>query len=185
MVWGTSSGGNSKEGFEVPWLPPDSIEPDTTAPATLIYPFNDNDELLFMPQDTHGLYLGNPSNLNTQVEYDPESNQYKIENKIGDLNYRRPTFMTFDEYQDFQLKNSVRSYWKERSQSSSGLATGDGIIPKIYIGGKFFETIFGNNTIDIRPQGNAELTFGVMNNKTDNPTLNVRQRRTTNFDFDM
>ena len=138
-----------------------------------------------MPQDTHGLYLGNPSNLKTEIEYDPESNQYLIQNKIGDLNYRNPTYMSFDEYQEFQLKNSVRSYWKERSQASSGLDRGDGIIPTIYVGGKFFETIFGNNTIDIRPQGSAELIFGVMNNKTDNPTLNVRQRRTTNFDFDM
>jgi len=118
-------------------------------------------------------------------EYDPETNQYLFQNKIGDLNYRNPTYMSFDEYQEFELKNSVKSYWKERSMSSAGLDRGDGIIPKIYIGGKFFETIFGNNTIDIRPQGSAELIFGIMNNKTDNPTLNVRQRRTTNFDFDM
>ena len=93
--------------------------------------------------------------------------------------------MTFDEYQDYELKNSLRAYWIERSQASAGFDKGDGIIPKIYIGGKFFETIFGNNTVDIRPQGSAELIFGIMNNKTDNPTLNVRQRRTTNFDFDM
>jgi len=185
IVWETSAGGNGEHEIAVPWLPPDTIDPDTTAPGNLIYPFIDNGELLYIPADTHGLYLGNPSNLSTEIEYDPETNQYLIQNKIGDLNYRNPTYMSFDEYQDFELKNSLKSYWKERSQSAAGLDRGDGIIPKIYIGGKFFETIFGNNTVDIRPQGSAELIFGIMNNKTDNPTLNVRQRRTTNFDFDM
>ena len=186
IVWETSAGGYGNEVIAVPWLPPDTIpEGDTIPPVSLIYNFQDNGELLFVPADTHGLFLGNPSNLQTEIEYDPETNQYLFQNKIGDLNYRNPTYMSFDEYQEFELKNSVRSYWKERSLGSTGLDRGDGIIPKIYIGGKFFETIFGNNTIDIRPQGSAELIFGIMNNKTDNPTLNVRQRRTTNFDFDM
>lgn len=185
IVWETNASVYNEKTTTTPWLAPDTTEPDTTAPVNLIYPFMDNGDLLFIPADTHGLYLGNPSNLNTEIEYDPESNQYLIRNKIGDLDYRKPTFMTFDEYQDFELKNSLKSYWKERSQASAGLDRGDGIIPKIYIGGKFFETIFGNNTVDIRPQGSAELIFGIMNNKTDNPTLNVRQRRTTNFDFDM
>ncbi len=186
IVWETSAGGYGDGTIAVPWLPPDTIpEEDSIPPVSLIYNFQDNGELLFVPADTHGLFLGNPSNLQTEIEYDPETNQYLFQNKIGDLNYRNPTYMSFDEYQEFELKNSVRSYWKERSMGSTGLDRGDGIIPKIYIGGKFFETIFGNNTIDIRPQGSAELIFGIMNNKTDNPTLNVRQRRTTNFDFDM
>ncbi len=185
IVWETSAVGHGEETIPVPWLPPDTIEPDTTSPIDLIFPFQDNGELLYIPADTHGFYLGNPSNLQTEIEYDPESNQYKFQNKIGDLDYRNPTYMSFDEYQDYELKNSVSNYWRERSQSSTGVRSGDGIIPPIYIGGKFFETIFGNNTIDIRPQGSAELIFGIKNNKTENPTLNVRQRRTTNFDFDM
>ncbi len=185
IVWETSAGGRSDDGISLPWLPPDTILPDTSARPSLIYPFSDNEELLFIPADTHGFYMGNPSNLKTEVEYDPETNQYLFRNKIGSLDYRNPSAMSFDEYQDFELRNSLRSYWKERSQSSAGMEGDDGIIPKIYIGGKFFETIFGNNTIDIRPQGSAELIFGIKNNKTDNPTLNVRQRRTTNFDFDM
>lgn len=185
IVWESAGAVRGEEEQGVPWLVPDTIEPDTTRPIDLIYPFIDNGDLLYVPADTHGLYLGNPSNLKTEIEYDPESNQYQISNKIGDLDYRKPTYMSFDEYQDFELKNSLRSYWIERSQASSSVDRGDGIIPKIYIGGKFFETIFGNNTVDIRPQGSAELIFGIKNNKTDNPTLNVRQRRTTNFDFDM
>ncbi len=163
-------------------LPPDSIpEGDTT--LILRYPFPDNSDLLFAPADTHGLYLGNPSNMESEIEYDPETNEYIFKNKIGDLDYRNPTYMSFDEYREWELNNSLNAYWKEQSTARSGRDRGDGIIPKIYIGSKVFETIFGSNTIDIRPQGSAELIFGVLANKTDNPTLNVRQRRTVNFDF--
>ncbi len=185
LVWETSAGGRLGIDYPSPWPPPDTTENDTIAPVYLQYPFPDNDELLYIPSDAHPLHLQNPSNLQTEIEYDPETNQYIFQNKIGDMDYRNPTYMSFDEYKEFENKNSLRSYWKQRSQASSGIDRGDGIIPKIYIGGKFFETIFGNNTIDIRPQGSAELIFGIMNNKTENPTLNVRQRRTTNFDFDM
>ena len=59
-----------------------------------------------------------------------------------------------------------------------------GVIPKIHIPGKFFETIFGNNTVDIRPQGSAQIKFGIVSNRRDDPMLNTRQRRQTNFDFD-
>ena len=127
--------------------------------------------------------MKNPSNIRTEVEYDPETNQYLFRNKVGDFDYRNPTYMTFDEYQEYELQNSLKNYWKQRSLAASGFDKGEGIIPKIYVGGKFFETIFGNNTIDIRPQGSAELIFGILHNRTDNPTLNVRQRKTTNFDF--
>ncbi len=187
IVWDIPANIHSAEGFifNITHIsPPDSIpDNDTIQPINLIYPFQDQDDLMFYQSDTHGLFLSNPSNLKTDVEYDPETNQYKFTNKIGDFEYRNPTYMTFDEYRDYELKNSLKNYWKERSLSSSGFDKGEGIIPKIYIGGKFFETIFGSSTIDIRPQGSAELIFGILHNRTDNPTLNVRQRKTTNFDF--
>jgi len=37
--------------------------------------------------------------------------------------------------------------------------------------------------VDIRPQGSAEITFGIVSNRRDDPMLNTRQRRQTNFDF--
>jgi len=164
------------------YTPPDTTnENDTT--LIMRYPFNDNNDLLFAPADTHGLYLGQPSNLKTEIEYNPETNEYIFTNKMGDLDYRNPTSMSFDEYRDWEMRNSLQSYWREKVKTEGGVDRGDGIIPTIYIGSKVFETIFGSNTIDIRPQGSAELIFGILANKTDNPTLNVRQRRTVNFDF--
>ena len=46
-------------------------------------------------------------------------------------------------------------------------------------------TIFGGEKIDIRPQGNIDLTFGADFQRIDNPVIPERQRRQGGFDFDM
>ena len=56
-------------------------------------------------------------------------------------------------------------------------------LPKLYIGGQAFDRLFGGNTVDIRPQGSAELIFGLKINRLDNPQLPEEQRKTTSFDF--
>jgi cell surface protein SprA len=164
------------------YSPPDTTKAGDTSVVLPFAPPLQDDYMLYTPEDTGGFYLHPPANLSTEIEYDPESNQYYFRNKIGKLDYRNPTYMTFDEYQKFDLDRSIKQYWRERSQTSSRLAR-DGIIPSIYIGGQVFDKIFGSNTIDIRPQGSAELSFGVLANKREDPTLNVRQRKTVNFDF--
>ncbi len=169
--------------YDVFYQPPDTTESNDTSVVLPFLPPKQDDFLLYTPADSTGVYLDPPSNLRTEIEYDAESNQYIFRNKIGDLDYRNPTYMTFDEYQQFDLDRALRQYWRERSMASSEVAR-DGIIPSIYIGGEAFDRIFGSNTIDIRPQGSAELTFGVLGNTRDDPTLNVRQRRTWNFDFE-
>jgi cell surface protein SprA len=163
-------------------LPDTTLKPDTVLTLPFAPPKQD-DYLLYTPEDTGGFYLRPPKNLKSDVEYDPETNEYYFSNKIGNLDYRNPTSMSFDEYRKFDLNQSLKKYWRERSQSSTSLSK-DGIIPSIYIGGQVFDRIFGSNTIDIRPQGSAELTFGVLANKREDPTLNVRQQKTVNFDFE-
>ena len=162
-----------------------SITPDSITPAdsvSLRYPFGDE---TVMPGsgEEHGIYLKNPSNLKTVIEYDPVTRQYYYSYKIGQTNYRIPTTLTFDEFQNQDLQTMINQYWLERSEAAS-MDNSKGIIPKIHIPGKVFETIFGNNTVDIRPQGSAEILFGIVSNRRDDPMLNTRQRRQTNFDFE-
>jgi len=159
--------------------------PDTTwskDTTHLIYPFNDFTGNPYLDQNNSPLFLNNPSNVKQEIIYNPKTNSYEFVNKIGNFTYRAPTTMDFKDYQKHELDKDVQSYWKERAQTS-GTTEGSRLIPKIYIGGKAFETIFGSNTIDIRPQGSAEISFGILSNKRDDPSLDVRQRRTTNFDF--
>ena len=162
------------------YAPPDSINPDS---SKLVYPFTDQGS--FGEQGTaneNSLYLQNPSNITREVVYDPLSGNYIMRERVGEINYRPDTYMSLDEYRAYSEQRALNNYWRQKSMNSVAGGS-DGIIPQLYIGGQVFDKIFGGNTIDIRPQGSVELIFGVISNKTDDPNRNVRQRRTTNFDF--
>lgn len=128
--------------------------------------------------------MKDPSNIQEKVEYDPESDTYSLLRKIGDRWYRYPRMMTFDEYLEYERKKSMREYWRSKSEEQMMEETGGGFAPSLKIKSKAFESIFGGDRIDIRPQGTAELKFGVNVSRRDNPVLPVRQRRTATFDFD-
>jgi len=176
----TNPPGKLKPGFLLLAPPPDST---ITGDTNLIYPFRDNSFDAIDPEPKSPIYLKDPSNIQNSTEYDPKTNEYTIRQKIGKFDYRYPYSMDREEYLKYDLNRSINTYWSERAKASGAKATGDGIIPQIFVGGSAFETIFGSNTIDIRPQGSAELTFGILSNRRDDPTLNVRQRKVTNFDF--
>ena len=163
-------------------MPPDTtLRSDTTA-VDLIYPFNNDDGIPLTEEQSNPIFFNDPPNITTEVQYDPLTNRYILTKKIGNLIYRPPTSMSFDEYLNYDINNSLKKYWKERSKAS-GADKRTGIIPEIHIGGAAFEKIFGSNTIDIRPNGSAELSFGIRGNSNDDPNKNVRQRRQINFDF--
>ena len=159
---------------------PDSANEQDT--IDLPFEFEDEDGLHYEDEYQSPLFLRDPANIQTEIVYDPESNQYIFKDKVGSLQYRRPSSMSFSDYQDYQMKNSLESYWLERSQAASG-GQNRGNFPQIEVGSKAFEKIFGGNTIDIRPQGTATIDFGIVSNKREDPSLDVRRRRTTNFDF--
>jgi cell surface protein SprA len=154
-------------------------QPDTT----LRFPIKKDTGLDPLRED-NSLYLNDPSNITTTIEYDPISNQYVLKRKIGNIDYRDPYYFDFEEYRDFEMKRGVNEYWKERSATAGGDAR-DGLIPTINIRSEAFDRLFGSNTIDIRPQGAIELKFGVLHNFRDDTNLDIRQRRNTSFDFDM
>ncbi|MCO5257732.1 MAG: cell surface protein SprA [Lentimicrobium sp.] len=166
-----------------PEAPPAS-PPDTTKPGgALPYPIPDTEPGAFPdPSDKNKLFLGNTSNFTEEIIYDPATNTYSIVRKAGAVPLSSPTTLTFDEFKELDLDRSLQSYWREKAVSSGGVSR-TGIIPQIHIGGQVFDRIFGGNTIDIRPQGSAEVTFGILSNRRDDPALDIRQRRTTNFDF--
>ncbi|HOI33568.1 MAG TPA: cell surface protein SprA, partial [Bacteroidales bacterium] len=156
--------------------------PDTTRVMPYPVPVDDGDPNHQL-DNSSPLYLNDPPNIKREIVYDPLTGQYIFVSKVGDFTYRTPTPMSQKDYLDYQTRQSNRQYFNERAASTTTETSGS-IIPSIYIGGEAFDRIFGGNTIDIRPQGTAEVSFGIVSNKRDDPQLNVRQRRTTNFDFD-
>ncbi|MEI6817183.1 MAG: cell surface protein SprA [Bacteroidota bacterium] len=96
--------------------------------------------------------------------------------------YRNPDYMTFDEYMDYTEKQQLRNYWKQKTTDEMKTKQ-QGWNPKLYINNAIFDRIFGGNTIDIKPQGSAELTFAYNRSHNDNPALPLTQRTVSTFDF--
>ncbi|MFH2140844.1 MAG: cell surface protein SprA, partial [Bacteroidota bacterium] len=180
IIWNTNASINHKGNFEdLSYLLFNPDEPDS-----LIYPYKEPNGYPFSNSGSPGspLYLEDPANITREIEYDPETGNYIFKEKVGSLDYRNPTNMTLDEYRKYDFDQSVRSYWRQRARGESFSHQGS-LIPKLHVGGEVFDKIFGSNTIDIRPQGSAELIFGLNISKTDNPILPEKLRRTTTFDF--
>lgn len=134
------------------------------------------------PKQKAPLFLDKPSNLKSLVIYDPGKNEYVIYEKIGAFDYRTPVHMNPEEFRKYEYTRAMRDYWQSRI---SGSETGyrSNLIPQIEIGGAAFDKIFGSNTINIIPQGSAELIFGINISKTQNPTLPVKLQTIPTFDF--
>ena len=58
------------------------------------------------------------------------------------------------------------------------------LLPRYYIKSGLFESIFGSNTIDVKPTGSIEMDLGMRYTKQDNPSFSARNRSNFSFDFD-
>lgn len=156
------------------------VTPDTT--VDLRYPFRDRSGIPWQKSSTSPLKLDMPSNFSSDVVYDPELNEYIFYEKIGNFDIRQPVHMSPEEYGDFVFEQSVRDYWRYKVTGDESFARRS-LIPQIQFGGEAFDKIFGSNTIDIVPQGSAELIFGINISRTENPTLSEKLRTIPTFDF--
>ncbi len=155
---------------------------DTT--DTLTYPFNDYDGNPYSQGNSSPLYLGNPANVNSSEFYDPATNEYIFSDSIGSFEYRPSRSMTLQEYAQFDFDRNIRNYWRQRARAESFSTQSSRFHPRLRVNSKLFETIFGSNVIDIKPQGSAELIFGMNINKTENPALPENLRTNYSFEFD-
>ena len=152
----------------------------------LRYPLKDSESTGIGFAKKGGVDMADPKNLKSEVKYNPETGKYEVTQKIGDLNYRPPTYMDFDEYLEYTKKKSMADYWQDKQSAENEFEGKDAkaFQPELKIKSKTFDRIFGGNTIDLKPSGSAELSFGLRISKTDNPAIPVRNRRVTTFQFD-
>jgi cell surface protein SprA len=126
--------------------------------------------------------LGDPSNMQQSIEYDPETGRYVFKQTVGQgLLFRNPTAMSQEDYLNFKNKQFEGQNWEQNIEEES--VVGRSFELPIKIGSKVFESIFGPGGIVIRPQGNVEVQLGLNHSRYDNPILPMRQRRITRFDF--
>ena len=131
----------------------------------------------------------NPSSIIEAYTYDPVTDRYIYTNTFDGFNVNYPIVLTPEQYQELVLREEMRKYYQEKSAAIDGKKEGSeeakkDLLPRYYVNSKFFETIFGSNTIDIKPTGSVEIDLGVRFTKQDNPSFSPRNRKTTTFDFD-
>jgi len=148
----------------------------------LPYPLKPEDPFASENKKRSSFNLESPSNITITVDYDPVTKQYTIYEKVGKYNVKPPRVMTEEEYRGYRFENSLREYWRKQSSGQSA-GLGSMLLSHIKLGGETFDRVFGSNTIEIIPQGNAELSFGLNSSTTNSPFLPLDQRRSTTFDF--
>lgn len=155
------------------------VEEEDTPKVKLPFPLFDYYD--YTDQKKSPIDFKNPANINTDIVYNPETDSYEVIQKIGDQYYRYPTSMTQAEYIEYQRQKALQEYWGEKVEEVNEQQRN--LIPPLKVGGEAFDLIFGGDEINIRPQGSAELSFGVNVSRYDNPALPERQRRVATFDF--
>lgn len=124
--------------------------------------------------------------VTTEVEYNPETNDYVKVTKIGDIVISRE-YMTFAEYQNWQMDQVMQQYWQQRNASGANTTGEEGMLNKIPGFNEISRKLDGMKNLpmpQITPSGTAELTFQIVNNYRENPNLNQDEKSNTYPDFD-
>jgi len=131
-----------------------------------------------------GVFDTVPFGVTRTIEYDAATNQYVLYERIGNLLFRPPVYLTFAEYLHLIQLGEKRDYFKKLADNYTYQQQQPGFIPPINVHSQTFERIFGSSLIDIRPQGSAEAIMTGQINDNENPLFNTKQRQQFNFNFD-
>ena len=129
--------------------------------------------------------LARPENMQQTVEYNDTLDRYIIGNKIGGTYVTTPIMMTPEEYRKWSESRSFSDYYRSKNQEilqTQGKEKFDFSDMHFSLGPA--EKIFGPGGVRIKTQGTAELKFGATLKNIDNPSLPIRNRKTTTMDFD-
>ena len=132
--------------------------------------------------------IKDPQSILSAYTYDPITDKYIYTSIIGDFPVKYPIILTSKEYEDLVLKESMHNYFKKKLDAIDGKKEGaedakKDLLPRYYVKSGLFESIFGSNTIDVKPSGSVEMDFGARYTKQDNPSFSPRNRSNLTFDF--
>ena len=164
------------------------IENEDTIPDSLLHPRWKIQRT--MPITLNDLNQGaadlrRPDNLKQEVVYNDTINRYIIGSKIGDSYINAPVMMTPEEYRKWSERKAMQSYFRSKNDEiykAKGKEKFDFTDMHFDLGPA--EKIRGPGGVRIKTQGTAELKFGATMKNIDNPSLPIRNRKTTNIDFD-
>ncbi|MBV7441068.1 cell surface protein SprA [Weeksellaceae bacterium TAE3-ERU29] len=151
---------------------------------SLRYPFK---------KQSGGIYLESPMGYYSQ--YDPQTGNYILRQKIGNVVYGDPIILTQEQYMDMLLSRSMGEYYKQKSKEldkqyrSVRYGEGEGqedkglVLPSLQIKNKIFENIFGGDKIELVPKGYASVDLGIYYQNLENPQILPQNRRSFAIDL--
>ena len=172
----------------VPKAQPKLEVEDETIPDSLLHArwrIQKTAPVLVADLDSSALDLHTPDNIRQQAEYNDSLNLYFIGSKIGDSYLNTPVLMTPQEYLKWSERRSRDEFFRKkndeafRSQGKEKFSFSD-----MHFDLGPAEKIFGPGGVRVKTQGTAELKLGATMKNIDNPSLPIRNRKTTSFDFD-
>ncbi len=128
--------------------------------------------------------MGNPGNVETVFEIDEAGTGYYVYERTGGINVRPPSHISMRQYLDWRKNNTIRDHWRERSTGNNTISANNPLDFKFATNSDALKDIFGGGSVEIRPNGTALLDIGGEFNRSQNPSLPIRQQRTGNLKFD-
>ena len=162
------------------FIPSDTVEiPAKVQPTIPVTPED------FLGANEYAADLRTPSNIKTEVVYDPDAGMFVLRTLLGDKEIATPYMMTAEEYNNMMMRKDLFGYFSERNRETFEKKDKEpfNIFDMNFSLGPL-EKIFGPGGVRLQTQGSIQLSAGVKSNKTDNPALSLRNRRKTYFDFD-
>ncbi|MBK8441978.1 MAG: cell surface protein SprA [Sphingobacteriales bacterium] len=199
FIAGIAIANNEQRNYLYEWVAPETEKENRSmAPADtndLLFPIEDRYENFFYDENQweneNSFDLQDPPAIQQQVEYNPETNSYEVEENVGGLPYRPGADIQFNDFLEQSKNKSLSDYWQNPSNSliegdntgaGAGSIFGNGLSMKSGALGR----VFGEGCeVSIKPTGNIEVEMGFSKQRLENPTLPERVRnRPAQFMFD-
>ena len=126
-----------------------------------------------------------PDNLKQEVVYNDTLDRYIIGTRMGGTYLGTPIMWTPEEFSRWAEQEMRRDFFRSKNteifqeQGKEKFSFTD-----MHFDLGPAEKIFGPGGVRIKTQGTAELKFGATMKNIDNPSLPIRNRKTTTMDFD-
>ena len=164
------------------------VQEDETIPDSLLNPLWPVQRTQPVTQDDlwrNTTDLRMPENISQQAVYNDTLDMYVVGSKMGDSYLGTPFMMTPEEFGKWTERQLQRDFYRSKN---SEILKEQGK-EKFSFSDMHFdlgpaEKIFGPGGVRIKTQGTAELKFGATMKNIDNPSLPIRNRKTTQMNFD-
>ena len=126
-----------------------------------------------------------PQNIEQKVEYNDTLGGYLIGSKMGNQYLGAPVLMTAEEFGEWCNAQLQRDFYRKKNNEiyqAKGKEKFDFTDMHFELGPA--EKIFGPGGVRVKTQGTAELKLGATMKNVDNPSLPIRNRKTTTMNFD-